>query len=224
MPFPFSSSNSIIEDENGNGIYESEEDILNQEMVLDSWEDISYVNLNAHIFTIKTTDDYFLARIFAVEGYTDVNGTIIAPAEIKVDLEIHSFPFITETSLLALKTRFQTNALFRIKDKTRGEEEGYVENENSIEFESDSAVGYFAWADNAVADGVEVGVLSSPVILGASEKFMFLNYPHATDIIHDPKIGFVSDISSGSISGFPLVMAFSAIGIASLFLMIRKRK
>ncbi len=217
---------SIIEfeDENGNGIYEPDLDHEIQEMVLDSWENISYVNSSAHIFTIITTDDVFLVRIFAVEGYTDVNGTIIAPAEIKIDFEFHNFPFKNETSLLALQTKFQTNAAYNLKNKTRGEDEGYAENEASVELESNSAVGYFAWAENAVADGVDIEVLSSPFKDGASGKFMYLNYPHATDIIHDPKIGFVSDISALYISGFPLVMVFSVIGIASLVLLIKKRK
>ncbi len=217
---------SIVEfiDENDNGIYEPDIDQEIQEMVLDSWNDISYVNSSAHIFTITTTDDVFLVRIFAVEGYTDVNGTIIAPAEIKIDFEIHNFPFINDTSLLALETKFQTNALFQIREETRGEDEGYAENEDSIELESKSAVGYFAWAKNASADGVEIDVLSSPVKAEGSGKFMYLNYPHATHIIHDPKIGFVSDISAFYISGFPLVMLFSVIGIASLVLLIKKRK
>jgi len=125
---------SIIEfeDENGNGIYEPDIDQEIQEMVLDSWKDISYVNLSAHIFTINTSNDVFLVRIFAVEGYTDVNGTIIAPSEIKIDFEFHSFPFMSETSLLALQTKFQSNAVFKLKDKTRGEDEGYTENEDSV--------------------------------------------------------------------------------------------
>lgn len=217
---------SIIEfvDQNGNEIYEPDIDLEIQEMVLDSWKDISYVNLSAHIFTINTTNDVFLVRIFAVEGYTDVNGTIITPSEIKIDFEFHNFPFMNETSLLALRTKFQSNAVFKLKDETRGEDEGYAENEDSIELESESAVGYFAWAENASADGVEVEVLSSPMKLGALEKFMFLNYPHATDILHDPKIGFVSEISAFYISGFPLVMAFSIIGIVSLILLIKKPK
>ncbi len=213
-----------FEDENGNGIYEPDIDQEIQEMVLDSWQDISYVNLSAHIFTINSTNGVFLVRIFAVEGYTDVNGTIIAPAEIKIDFEFHNFPFMNETSLLALETKFQSNAVFKLKDETRGEDEGYAENENSVELESGSAVGYFAWAENASADGVDIEVLSSPMKLGASEKFMYLNYPHATHIIHDPKIGFVSEISAFYISGFPLVMVFSVVGIASLVLLIKKRK
>jgi len=217
---------SIVEfiDENDNGIYEPDIDQEVQEMLLDSWNDILYVNSSAHIFTITTTDDVFLVRIFAVEGYTDVNGTIIAPAEIKIDFEFHNFPFINETSLLALETKFQTNAVYQIKEETRGEDEGYAENEDSIEFESKSAVGYFAWAENASADGDDIEVLSSPVKAEGSGKFMYLNYPHATHIIHDPKIGFVSEISALYISGFPLVMLFSVIGIASLVLLIRKRK
>ncbi|MHA1473839.1 MAG: hypothetical protein ACTSQ5_01495 [Promethearchaeota archaeon] len=213
-----------FEDENGNGIYEPDIDQEIQEMVLDSWQDISYVNLSAHIFTINSTNGVFLVRIFAVEGYTDVNGTIIAPAEIKIDFEFHNFPFINETSLLALQTKFQTNAVFKLKEETRGEDEGYAEKEDSVELESGSAVGYFAWAENASADGVEIEVLTSPMKLGASEKFMYLNYPHATHIVHDPKIGFVSEISAFYISGFPLVTVFSVIGIASLVLIIRKRK
>ena len=217
---------SIVEflDENENRIYEPDLDQEVQEMVLDSWEDISYVNLSAHIFTISTTDDVFLVRIFAVEGYTDVNGTIIAPAEIKIDFEFHNFPFLNETSLLALQTKFQTNAVFKMKDETRGEDEGYAEDEDSIELEEKSAVGYFAWAENAVADGLPIEVLSSRVKVGASEKFMYLNYPHATDIIHDPKIGFVSEIGAFYISGFSLIMMFSIIGVASLVIIIIKRK
>ena len=65
-----------------------------------------------------------------------------------------------------------------------------------------------------------VAVLGSPLKTQGNDKNMFLNYPHAVDIVHDPKIG-VEDTSS-FITGFPLMTLFSLLGVAGLIFGIRK--
>jgi hypothetical protein len=214
---------SIVEynDTNGDGVYNTDDDAMVQELVLDSFHPFMYENLSAHILTLNSTDGVFLARIFAVEGYTDINGTIVSPAEIKIDFEFHNFPFEEDDSLLALSIKFQTNAGYNWQNNTKGEDEGLAEDETAVELEGKDAKGYFAWANKAMADGVEVEVLGSPLKDHANDKNMFLNYPHATHIIHDPKIG-VED-TSFSIAGFPLMLLFSFVGIASLILRLKRR-
>lgn len=215
---------SIVEyhDNNSDGVYSTDDDTAVQELVLDSFQSFVYESGNAHILTINSTDGVFLVRIFAVEGYADINGTIVSPAEIKIDFEFHDFPFMEDSSLLALSIKFQTNAGYNWQNNTKGEDEGLAEAETAVELEGNDAKGYFAWADYAMADGVEVEVRGSPLKDKGNEKNLFLNYPHANDIVHDPKIG-VED-TSFSIAGFPLMLLFSFVGVAGLIIGIKRRK
>ena len=213
---------SIVEyfDNNSDGVYNSDEDTVIQELILDSFQPFEYDNGTAHIIVINSTDGVFLVRIFAVEGYTDINNTIVSPAEIKIDFEFHNFPFQEDTSRLALAIRFQTNAAYKWRNTTKGEEEELAEEETAVELEGKDSSGYFAWSNYAEADGEMVEVLGSPLKTQGNEKNMFLNYPHAIDIVHDPKIG-VEDTSS-FIAGFPLIVIHSLLGVAGLYMGIRK--
>ncbi|MHA1674246.1 MAG: hypothetical protein ACTSYI_11545 [Promethearchaeota archaeon] len=215
---------SIVEynDTNGDGVYNTDDDTAVQEVALDSFQPFMYENLSAHILTLNTTDGVFLVRIFAVEGYAEINGTIVSPAEIKIDFEFHNFPFLEDESLLTLAIKFQTNAGWNWQNNTKGEDDGLAEDETAVELEGKDAKGYFAWADYAMADGVEVAVLGSPLKDNPNDKNMFLNYPHATHIVHDPKIG-VED-TSFSIPGYSSLAFFALVGIAGLIVGMKRRK
>ncbi len=218
------SFDSIVEyhDNNSDGVYNSDDDTVVQEYELDSFQPIEYTSGDAHIMVINSTDGVFLVRIFAVEGYTDINNTIVSPAEIKIDFEFHNFPFQEDSSLLALSIKYQTNAAFNWRNNTKGEDEGLAEDETAVELEGKDSSGYFAWSDYAEADGEMVEVLGSPLKTQGNDKNMFLNYPHATNIVHDPKIG-VEDTSS-FIAGFPLMTLFSLLGVAGLWVVLKRRK
>jgi hypothetical protein len=215
---------SIVEylDTDENGVYDADVDTYVGEYDIDEFSPIVYTNGDAHILVIETIDGVFLARVFAVEGISDINGVIVTPMEVKIDFEIHNYDFIESESRLALLVHFQTNAAYGWNEKTHAEEAGYESEETEVEMKNRDATGYFSWANHAVADGQDVEVLGSPLKNSPNGKKIYLNYPHATDIIHDPKIGFVGDFSTIGI--YLIIGGVAVAAIIGAVFFIKKRR
>ncbi|MFQ5980425.1 MAG: hypothetical protein ACE5OZ_19995 [Candidatus Heimdallarchaeota archaeon] len=155
----------------------------------------------------QTTDGVFLIRLYVVSGFGTINGSTITPTEVKIDIEIHNYPFANNGSLalrLELKTEVETE--IEKKDESPDEAEGLATNEEALAFTSSSYLGFFSWAMNVTVDGVEKPVVASPYAALETEidndddetelrqkGEISLTYPHGNDIIHDPKIGVVTE-------------------------------
>ncbi len=77
-------------DDNGNGLYDKESDTEVQTLELASFNPIVYSVENApdgdiHIFEVTTTDSIFSALVYATGEFADINGTVIAPTQVKID-------------------------------------------------------------------------------------------------------------------------------------------
>jgi hypothetical protein len=222
-----------FEDGNSNGVYDVESDSLIRTYLLNSFDPIEYYTENSpqgttlHILTIHTTDGVFIARFYATEGFLDVNNILITPAELKIDFEIHSFPYQNVDSGLALDVRVQTNAGFEQKTKSRDENKGYAENESAVEATEGDYTAFFSWVNGASADGTEIEVKTSPISAHSqaseSQKF-YLNYPHATDIIHDPKIGIDGILVEGNTIGIFGIELVALAVITSIVLVVRRKR
>lgn len=213
-------------DNDGDGGYNEDSDSILQELELESFNPIVYRNESAHILEIESTDGIFLVRIYAVEGFTDINGSIIDPAEIKVDFEIHDFPFTESNSLLGLQIYFQTNAQYHFEEKSHGEEDEFRQNETEIALEDQDFTGFFAWNNEANIDGVLQAVNSTNILPNGNDKKLILIYPHGMDIVHDPIFGLTLDYGI-SIPGYAWILIFGSIATTTLFLVktiYRKRK
>ncbi len=215
---------TIVEylDEDEDGAYNADVDSYVGEYEINNFSPIMYTDGEAHIFEIETTDGIFLARVFAVEGITDINGTIVTPMEVKIDFEIHNYNYIEAESRLALLVHFQTNAAYGWNEKTHAEEQMYEDDETEVEMKNRDAIGYFSWANTALADGQEVDVVGSSLKNSGNGKKIYLNYPHASDIIHDPKIGFVGDFSLSWL--FWAIGVISVTGMVMTVYIVRKRR
>ncbi|MHA1584036.1 MAG: hypothetical protein ACTSWL_02185, partial [Promethearchaeota archaeon] len=224
----------IIEysDINDDGIYSAIKDSKLISYPLNDFLPISYSEQGdtqkTFIFNITSSDGVFQTIIYAVEGYTDVNNTLVAPSEIKIDFIIRNFPYTSNNSRLGLAIRFQSNAQYRIKNSTKMVDEGLAENEAQVEMELNNSKSYFSWATKALADGVPIDVISSPINAennqgkNSGQKF-YLNYPHAVEIIHDPKIGIDLGETGFTIPGYPIVGLF-LLGLVGIAGILCKRK
>ncbi|MHA1963449.1 MAG: hypothetical protein ACW97G_02585 [Candidatus Thorarchaeota archaeon] len=196
-------------DVNGNGVYDDSVDTDIQTLELVSFEPIVYTLENTadgpvHIIDVLTTDGVFGARVYAVGDFTEINGSVIAPTQVKIDVYIRGFNFTEVDSLLALKVELSTELETSFDEETEDEEDGRAIDEAEIDVLLTDVTGFFSWKESAEIDGVTHLVNSSIHEVTATEQDIYLSYPQGSDIVHDPKIGFENLLLTG---GNPLPIA-----------------
>ena len=231
----------IIEyvDINGNGLYDSsaDEEIQIYEIGKVGWDSPDYSKKELddgsilHKINIGTADGIFTVKVYVVEGFEEVSGSMIAPTEAKIDIIIENFNYINDSSQLALYIKLQSEE-YEEEDETEDEDEGYGEDEKGVKTKGDIE-GIFTWADTADVDGV-----SQPVLVNAKEtdhededgEKIYFNYKRGTKIVHDPKIGIAGVLQTSEPLNLPLIIAIVAgvIGAAAATMVaikvVRKRK
>jgi len=190
----------IIEyiDSNSNGIYEPEIDQKINNFSLNDFKpaihetsDISN-GTSLHYIKIQTINDTFTAHIYFVEEFTIVERSLITPTQAKIDIEISNFDFTNESSRLALYTKLEFEGYYDEIEETEDEREGYAENENGMITIMSEFTGFFSWKNNATINEVSKKVYVNEVFFDEDPKHeqgLFINYPNAEHIYHDPKIG-----------------------------------
>ncbi|MFW9993937.1 MAG: hypothetical protein ACFFD4_17975 [Candidatus Odinarchaeota archaeon] len=195
-------------DTNGDGIYNASTDQIVQEVPLNDFQPIVFTNMTSgnatvHVLTVTTTDGVFTFRMYITGEFADINSSLISPAEVKIDIEIHGFNYLNDSSDLALQVKLKSSSEYEVDEEIEDEENDLATDETSLVTGTDANnfTGFFSWVETALIDGVNKTVKNSP--LGADEddendhqdgayvvksKF-YLNYPRGQDIIHDPKIG-----------------------------------
>ena len=221
-------------DLDSNGIYNNsiDEDVQVLKFEDMAWLPIEYststmFNTTVHLFKASTTDGVFTPQFYVAGEFTPINGSLISPTEVKIDIGIHNFPFMNDTSSLALYTKLESEAEYEHDEDTEDETEGLSSEEEEVEVEMNGYIGFFSWSEFALVDGVNVSVLSSPVEtddIDASQQKIYLNYPQGNEIIHDPKVGVAGILSMNAtpsnIPGFELsivVFAFLTTIIVSVY-------
>ena len=233
---------SLIEfvDIDGNGIYNTDNDTEIQEYKIEDFNPIEYTpilqpdNSTLHYLNISTVDNVFTAHLFVAGEFMDFNSTILTPTEVKIDIEITNFPYLNDSSQLAVYTKLETSTEMEEDDETEDEEMGYVESEGGVVTEMNGFMADFTWAETALIDGTVMDVLTTPIDTDDTDsnaEKMYIVYPRGTHIYHDPKIGMVGILTEApapsfleSIPGFPVwtLFAFSA-AIIAMIAMKRKK-
>lgn len=196
-------------DDNGNGVYDDESDTDVQTMELASFNPIDYrivntTNGDLHMFNVTTMDEVFTAIVYAAGEFADINGTIVAPSQIKIDVIIRNFNYLNDTSQLALKVKLEVSGETSYDDETEDEEDGRATNEAAIDLTVEGMDGFFSWKESAEIDGITYPVNASIDEVQPGEQKLYLNYVRGNEIIHDPKLGLEnilvlsSDLPSGT--------------------------
>jgi len=217
-------------DDNGNGVYDEESDTDVQTMELVSFNPIAYRLVNTsngdvHIFNVTSTDGVFTAMVYATGEFADINGTVVAPTQVKIDVIIRDFNYIDDGSQLALKVKLEASGETSYDDTTEDEEDGRATDEVEIDFLVDGMDGFFSWKETAEVDGVTYPVNATIDEVSATEQKLYLNYVRGDVIIHDPKIGIENilvmssngpglDILSSNYLPIVLVSAIVVVGLA----------
>jgi len=224
-------------DLDSNGMYNKSVDEKVQEY---RFEDIEFLpiqystieNTNITKFNATTVDGVF-SLVFYVSGeFALIDGSLVAPTEMKIDIGIHNFPYLNETSRLALYTKLESESEYEYDEETDDETEGFSSEEVEVEVTTGEFTGFFSWSEIVVVDGIDQSVLASPIgndDIDDNEQKIYLNYPHGIHIIHDPKIGVTGLLSMVSpsigVDGFSAmitIFAFVSIGVFTVYR--RKRR
>ncbi|MHA2238242.1 MAG: hypothetical protein ACXAB2_07720 [Candidatus Hodarchaeales archaeon] len=233
---------SLIEfnDMNSDGIYNESVDEFVQEVRLDD-SHIGYLpiehtseavsNTTLHIINVTSTDGVFSLKFFVVEEFTLIDGVLVTPTEMKIDIGINDFPYANDTSMLALKLRLEAETEYEHDDETEDEVDERATEEAEVDVTMNGFTGFFSWSENVLVDGVMKNVKSSPVEdddIDINEQKIYLSYPRGTNILHDPKIGVEGilqtvDTPSG-IPGFESIVTLVAIFLASIIAIYRRKR
>lgn len=161
---------------------------------------------------------------FAPRMFQGVN---LTPFQGKLDLTIESYPFLDAGSRLA----FELNVTaFSQGSATNWEVVPWPDGQG-IGADSANTTAIFAWSSSATADGISTPVAGTVASEGALSRHVFLGYPRADLIQHDPLFG-ISDKRLGDAVVVPppglvsaALIAFVATLVgASVFLYATERR
>jgi hypothetical protein len=220
-------------DLDANGIYDNSEDETVEVLKLDDYKPIQYTveeinNETVHVLYVETVDEVFSATLYATGDFADINGVVVAPTQVKVDIGISNFNYTEDNSMLALKVKLESEVEVEYEedDETEDELEGRAVDEYEIDVNLGDYAAFFSWIETAIIDGVEQEILATPLDIGPEETKVYLNYPRGTTIIHDPKMGMADLLTRTGFLGnnsMVFVAIVAILTIPGLALLIRKR-
>jgi len=196
-------------DMNANGKYDHTDTIVSSVPLSNiTFSNITYTNSttpDGKTYTIietHTPDELFSILIYLVSEQTTFQNNTITQKEIKIDFKITSYPFLNQTSQLALITQVETPFLITPEQNTYDEQQGLASQESGLNISSMNRSGFFTWANEAIVDNtthpVNVTVLSQTeqTFQGTTQETytqsqVIFSYPRGEIIVHDPKIGVV---------------------------------
>lgn len=134
-----------------------------------------------NVIVAESTDGVFLIRFHIVGQFATLGAISLKPTAIKFDLELQSFPFISNTSLIAI--RFSAESSFEIKQ----------EDSNRVGMDQNNPT-YFSWMNTAKIDQQDRNVTTNIDFQSGNSVNIDLIYPQGSQIIHDPELGVHADL------------------------------
>jgi len=209
-------------DDNGNGLYDKESDTEVQTLDLSSFNPIAYSveshpDGEIHVLNVTTTDGVFGALVYATGEFAEINGSVIAPTQVKIDVIIQGFDYLENDSQLALEVKLEASMETSYEDVTEDEEDGRATEEAEVDVIMDEISGFFSWKENAEIDGITYPVNASIVEVSPTQEKIYLNYVRGDVIIHDPKVGFENLlVGTSGILGIGNLLANNIVPLAAI--------
>ncbi len=234
--------------------YQHGEELSSYELDDHDWsdmvEEIQGTGVDAiYIYNASTVDGVFtLIMKISASLFTLENNATLTPNSLKIDIVISDFPYTRDDTSLALKTKIKSKSEQEFESDTDEEESGFGDDESQIGLGANGTKGFFSWAEKALADSVEIDVLSSSLSDSSDEdgedsKKMYFSFVtiNANEIVWDPKVGIISDAvlsvvnavkskysslragGSDGLPGFGFWIALITLGISQIAL-IRLRR
>lgn len=193
-------------DLNNNGRF----DYSDSEISTYAFENVNFTNITYSnetlisgetVLTVETQtfDNVFEIKMYISDNFTSFNKQILSPSEMKIDFQINQYPFLENNTPLALIMEITTNHSLSIEAESFDEKQGYAFNESAVNISSMHYSGFLSWLNTVSVDGINKSIQASileeehPGMEGIETiRFISFSYPHGAEIIHDPKIGVVS--------------------------------
>ena len=193
-------------DLNNNGRF----DYSDSEISTYAFENVNFTNITYSNETLisgetvltmetQTFDNVFEIKMYISDNFTSFNKQILSPSEMKIDFQINQYPFLENNTPLALIMEITTNHNLSIEAESFDEKQGYAFNESAVNISSMHYSGFLSWLNTVSVDGINKSIQASileeehPGMEGVETiRFISFSYPHGAEIIHDPKIGVVS--------------------------------
>lgn len=196
-------------DINGNGRYDTNDVVVSAiEFSNTTFTNITYTSTitpeggRITIIRTDTLDQLFTIIIYVSDKKTSFMNTTIAPTEIKFDFGILGYPFMNQSSQLALQTLLETPFMITTQQRTYASEEYTNAKESTMNISSAGRFGFFSWINDAIVDTVSKPV-NVTVISNTEQTFyeggqssftqaqVIFSYARGQSILHDPKIGVI---------------------------------
>jgi len=193
-------------DLNNNGRF----DYSDSEISTYAFENVNFTNITYSnetlisgetVLTVETQtfDNVFEIKMYISDNFTSFNKQVLSPSEMKIDFQINQYPFLENNTPLALIMEITTNHNLSIEAESFDEKQGYAFNESAVNISSLHYSGFLSWSNTVSVDGTNKSIQASileeenPGMEGVEIiRFISFSYPHGAEIIHDPKIGVVS--------------------------------
>jgi hypothetical protein len=168
-----------------------------------------------------TAYQWFVPRSF--------QGVNVTPFDIKLDIEVDGYPFASPSSRLALH---MNATAFSQGSATNWEVVPWPEGQG-IGADSENTSAVFLWSDHATADGASAPVVGTVVPVDDFSRHVYLAYPQAAAIDHDPILGIqdtrlaggVDPLPSGPLVSFALVaFAVTLVAATAAVYLVERRK
>ncbi len=168
----------------------------------DGWlseNDSSFASFAGLYFQVAATARFNFSvsayQWFAPQSFQGVN---VTPTSVKLDFRIEDYPYASPSSRLALEVNLTS---FSQGSDTGWTQTPWPEGEG-LDSSAGNTSAFFAWSGNASADGVLRPVVSSVIPVDLYTRDLYLSYPHAAYIAHDPVLG-IADHRLASIPSIP---------------------
>ncbi|MHA2276412.1 MAG: hypothetical protein ACXAC2_11615, partial [Candidatus Kariarchaeaceae archaeon] len=152
--------------------YQDGEEVFEYDIEDVDWKPINYTTevvdgANINVIRAETNDSVFVLIMRVAESLLDLeSGVTLAPNTLKIDIEIHNFPYTQTGSSLAIKSKLKSETEFKVEDDTIEEGSGFAFDESQVAI----GFGFFSWAESALADGTEISVVSSALEATTEEE------------------------------------------------------
>ncbi|TLZ55248.1 MAG: hypothetical protein E6K17_06190 [Methanobacteriota archaeon] len=146
------------------------------------------------LYSVTSASRTVTVTVGSTNRFARVGGNrLLSPMEVTVDVLIRGWNYTRANSQLALQVEINGTGVPRVDETSDDETAGWAMNESSVKVSSLQDSLFFAWDRMATVDGVPTPVDTTPLEPSPDGVGMSFVYGRGNVIVHDPKIGAVSN-------------------------------
>jgi len=177
----------------------------------------------ATVYSMTTASGVFKVILSCAQRFARLDGDrLLSPMEMKMDIEIRGWTYNRSDSRLALQVEIFSASPPRVDETSVDERAGWATDEAAVTVASGADSLFFSWDKVATVDSASVPVEVTPLEPSGSGYEMLFVYGRGGVIVHDPKVGAVSNAfwsiwsqSRPTLPAFDATLYVVGIGVAA---------